>query len=414
MSESLLERIKKFVDSGTPPQDQRGKGSSGTITGRIMPQRKSVKEKAALAAKNKKAKSPVANKRNRRYSDNVTKSNTKVGTVFSGEARNIADAKKRKSKTFINKKGKKLAAVTKEELAASGLTLRQYLNKQQGKTAKGSTTKGLDGPNKNVKRPVKKSFKENLPPYDTLSYFGAGGAAKAKTAGKLISSRRIREVARRNTKGDRLTEADLRNAVKLIQSGKADKPKFKSGGKVQKAVKGKFLKGVVTATGKAVKRRMTAAERQKYVKKGNKKLAEEMRDIKKTAGKLDKRTQNILQPSESKLKGFEKFIAKKFNIDTKKSPGSVRAKIEEETAKRELRDRASSYEPRFKSKGGMLKNPPAGSKGKGLRKLPTSVRNKMGYKKRGGMLKMSGGGSASGFGRAAIRPGKDPRSISKT
>ena len=409
MVKFLENPIEYLRTQGKPPKSVPGKGGADQF-GKIII-KKSVKEqKAALAAKNKKAKSPVVNKKNRRYSDNVTKSNTKVGTVFSGEARNIADAKKRKSKTFINKKGKKLAAVTKEELAASGLTLRQYLNKQQGKTAKGSTTKGLDGPKKNVKRPDKKTFKENLPPYSTMGYFGTGGAAK--TAGKLISSRRIREVAKRNAKGDRLTEADLRNAVKLIQSGKDGKPKFKSGGKVVKAVKGaaiNYVKGVVTKTGKKVKARMTAKERKEYVKKNIDKAGSG-----KIKLKPDRRVQNLLDPSESRLKGVEKFIAKKFGIDTKKSPGSVRTKIEEEMIKRENKDRASSYEPRFKSKGGMLKNPPAGSKGKGLRKLPTSVRNKMGYKKRGGMLKMSGGGSASGFGRAAMRPGKDPRTISKT
>ena len=40
-----------------------------------------------------------------------------------------------------------------------------------------------------------------------------------------------------------------------------------------------------------------------------------------------------------------------------------------------------------KAAGGMLKEPPAGKKGKGLRKLPKEVRNKMGYMKKGGMVK---------------------------
>ena len=35
----------------------------------------------------------------------------------------------------------------------------------------------------------------------------------------------------------------------------------------------------------------------------------------------------------------------------------------------------------------MLKKPPAGKKGKGLRKLPKAVRNKMGYMKNGGRAK---------------------------
>tara|TARA_A100000172_G_scaffold5855_2_gene3337 strand:+ start:1262 stop:1540 length:279 start_codon:yes stop_codon:yes gene_type:complete len=36
--------------------------------------------------------------------------------------------------------------------------------------------------------------------------------------------------------------------------------------------------------------------------------------------------------------------------------------------------------------GGSLKDVPEGNKGKGLSKLPTGVRNKMGFKNRGGMI----------------------------
>ena len=46
----------------------------------------------------------------------------------------IAQAKAAKSPTFYGKGNKELAAVTKEELKKSGLSLRDYLNKQQGKT----------------------------------------------------------------------------------------------------------------------------------------------------------------------------------------------------------------------------------------------------------------------------------------
>ena len=45
--------------------------------------------------------------------------------------------------------------------------------------------------------------------------------------------------------------------------------------------------------------------------------------------------------------------------------------------------------------GGGLKAVPEGNKGKGLSKLPTEVRNKMGYMKKGGkVMKMRGGGMA--------------------
>ena len=40
-----------------------------------------------------------------------------------------------------------------------------------------------------------------------------------------------------------------------------------------------------------------------------------------------------------------------------------------------------------------MKPVPAGKKGKGLRKLPKEVRNKMGFKKKGGTMKMMGGGT---------------------
>jgi hypothetical protein len=45
------------------------------------------------------------------------------------------------------------------------------------------------------------------------------------------------------------------------------------------------------------------------------------------------------------------------------------------------------------NKGGALKDLPSASENPGLRKLPTEVRNKMGYKKKGGTMKMMGGGT---------------------
>ena len=57
-----------------------------------------------------------------------------------------------------------------------------------------------------------------------------------------------------------------------------------------------------------------------------------------------------------------------------------------------------------KKKSESLKPIPAGSKGKGLSKLPTSVRNNMGFKKKGGTMKMRGGGMAiQGTGFRGVR-----------
>ena len=63
----------------------------------------------------------------------AAKRGTKTGK---GPARTIAEAKRRGLSTFTDKSGKKKAAVTAEELKKSGLSLRDFLNKQQGKTRK--------------------------------------------------------------------------------------------------------------------------------------------------------------------------------------------------------------------------------------------------------------------------------------
>jgi len=50
------------------------------------------------------------------------------------EPTSIAEAKRMGKSYFIGRDGKRKAAVTKEELDASGMSLNEYLNKQQGKT----------------------------------------------------------------------------------------------------------------------------------------------------------------------------------------------------------------------------------------------------------------------------------------
>jgi hypothetical protein len=62
-----------------------------------------------------------------------------------GEPRTIAQAKKMGKDYFVDSSGTKKAAVTKEELAKSGMSLGEYLNKKGGKTpakkAKGGMAK---------------------------------------------------------------------------------------------------------------------------------------------------------------------------------------------------------------------------------------------------------------------------------
>jgi len=81
------------------------------------------------------------------------------------EPKNISQARKMGKSYFIGKDGKRKAAVTKEELKKSGLSLRDYLNKQQGKTRR-SAAKVADKPKNKTPRktpaPVKASSGADL------------------------------------------------------------------------------------------------------------------------------------------------------------------------------------------------------------------------------------------------------------
>ena len=71
------------------------------------------------------------------------KSATAAGMVAEKNPKSIAEARRKGSDTFIGKDGRKKAAVTKEELEASGYkTLREYLNAKNRKKKKPAMKKG--------------------------------------------------------------------------------------------------------------------------------------------------------------------------------------------------------------------------------------------------------------------------------
>ena len=87
----------------------------------------------------------------------------------------------------------------------------------------------------------------------------------------------------------------------------------------------------------------------------------------------------------------------------KPRPKSLKAdkteSLDKEFSKNVAKQNAKAIKEIKKAMGG-LKDVPPGNKGKGLSKLPTEVRNKMGFKKKGGAMKMKLGGVARGGGAA--------------
>tara|TARA_R100000773_G_C4219928_1_gene118563 strand:+ start:52 stop:1146 length:1095 start_codon:yes stop_codon:yes gene_type:complete len=362
----IQEVLEYLKTQGVKPEGTRGRGGANTVTGKIMTQ-KSVKEKKAAKRKAMfdRNTTPAGMDTSGNPYRSKKQSTAKVGDRFGA---NITKTKKatgvypRTKGSYKIQKGDTLSGIAKK----SGTTVAKLMalnpglkdpNKIRAGAGLNLGTKGTQGPKKEVKRPVKKDFKLNLPPYDTLGAFVKGGKVTKAVKGKFAIAKAGAKAGKdafdvlfskiKGPKADFLSEKAT-DLVKKFDEGKIKLPALK--GELRKRMGDSFKK---------IKRRQDEVEEAGYLK--------EYRD-----------------------KGKKVF-------PKKKRGGSI--KIDEMQSDKTTRG---------------LKTPPAGAKGRGLRKLPTAVRNKMGYKKRGGMLRMSGGGSASGFGRAAMRPGKDPRSISKT
>ena len=128
--------------------------------------------------------------------------------------------------------------------------------------------------------------------------------------------------------------------------------------------------------------------------------------------------------TESLDKEFSKNVAKtnKKNetgkVDLKKYKGAIKKNkggtnelkknlqkaVKSKGFKELLKDPSLLKKKPIKKAMGGLKDVPPGNKGKGLSKLPTEVRNKMGFKKKGGTMKMRGGGMAiQGTGFRGVR-----------
>jgi len=103
-----------------------------------------------------------------------------------------------------------------------------------------------------------------------------------------------------------------------------------------------------------------------------------------------------------------KIVPKKKKVPMPKPrPKSLKAdkteSLDKEFSKNVAKQNEKAIKEIKKAMGG-LKDVPPGSKGKGLSKLPTPVRNKMGFKKKGGTMKMRGGGMAvQGTGFRGVR-----------
>ena len=124
---------------------------------------------------------------------------------------------------------------------------------------------------------------------------------------------------------------------------------------------------------------------------------------------------NVVKPKKKPNRMFsnDAQAAKKNTVNKLKTMGVLPRKdnttkdktesLDKEFSKKVAKQNEKAIKGIKKAMGG-LKDVPPGNKGKGLSKLPTPVRNKMGFKKKGGTMKMRGGGMAvQGTGFRGVR-----------
>ena len=106
----------------------------------------------------------------------------------------------------------------------------------------------------------------------------------------------------------------------------------------------------------------------------------------------------IITPTKKKKKKVPMPKARPKSLKADKTES-----LDKEFSKNVAKQNEKAIKEIKKAMGG-LKAVPPGNKGKGLSKLPTPGRNKMGFKKKGGTMKMRGGGMAiQGTGVRGVR-----------
>ena len=126
--------------------------------------------------------------------------------------------------------------------------------------------------------------------------------------------------------------------------------------------------------------------------KGKDFMSSSMKDARSVAGKSGGADSGKTGEARSKAgvqevrikKGIKKFGKKVKDIATLKKFHDFAEKQYIKSLKEGKTNRGTDEPRRFKAMGGSLKSVPAGNKG--LKKLPTEVRNKMGFMKKGGVV----------------------------
>lgn len=343
----------------------------------------------------------------------------------------VAQAKAAKSPIFYGKGNKELAAVTKEELKKSGLSLRDYLNKRQGKTRRTAA--------KVAPRPKPKPTpKAKVPaPAPTPAPKAKAPTPKRKTPAILKESKGADLSAPKLKSKPTGSSAPLNTKGSIVPSrgtGKADPYKYVGKGprgqkgqapvptteeKVKMA--GLVLGGLGGPGAKAATKAATTYGKpfvNKLINRIKNLSNKQQEDIMKEVARsnLSKRDMNIALRNAETPKDIRAVIAQQRS--TASTPGKLRPgekpfkqttvrKRQEARNRQRRRETKRQQELREMNKaigkkgGGNLKSVDT-QQNPGLAKLPTNVRNRMGYAKSGGKVVNRKGGGMVGSGNDLV------------
>lgn len=132
--------------------------------------------------------------------------------------RTIAAAKRAGSKYYYDKDGNKKLAVTAEELKASGMTLRQWANKAEGKSPKGSAPAAGSTPAPKRPSPAGSTPAPKRPADKTTAApaSSTGGPARSGTSRRASSEKPMTK--------DEIRRAEILKAVRDFFTPEYDKP----------------------------------------------------------------------------------------------------------------------------------------------------------------------------------------------
>ena len=334
------------------------------------------------------------------------------------QPRSISQARKMNKDYFVGKEGKKKAAVTKEELKESGFkSLREFLNNRRKEAKTGAD---ISAP----KSPIKKDISLPKRP-KPISKIIDSGASSPESKSKNDSTRNIADDENRKYKDILGTREQSRAARRARQEAKtkADTsmtPEQKLSGQIGigaaaaaliAPVALPILMKVATKHGPAFARSL--GNKIKNLTSGQQKNVVQEANRAPTKTTAQKRTSEILQSSgrtqsaRKPLKRDDVSAASKATKNTQSTPRTAAQKrsdaMSDAAKQSQRREIDPSYTGGALKKGGQIKKYNKGGKvykrkeggnlksveaqkNPGLSKLPTNVRNRMGYAKSGGKV----------------------------